>query len=69
MKDKMTIKEMREPMFVTWGRIKVLAKNLGRLSELVEKFDRDMLKAKIEENYFKNIPESQTGAVSAGSKV
>ena len=69
MKDKLTIKEMKEPMFVTWGRIRGLsAINKDRLNELIMKFDQDLLKAKVEENYFKNIPGSQIDALSTESK-
>lgn len=43
-----------EPMMQTWGRIRTKAKLLNdeRLLELVEKFNDDLQKAKIEEEHF-----------------
>lgn len=51
-----------EPMFITWGRIYALCGlsklgtpkfNKKKLQKLIEKFDQDLMNAKIEEDYFK----------------
>ena len=55
---KLTKKEQKEPLFVTWGRILTIARNYvhnERLLELAEKLNKDLGSAKIEENYFKGI--------------
>lgn len=53
-----------EPMFITWGRIYALCGlsklgtpkvNKKKLQKLIEKFDQDLMNAKIEEDYFKDI--------------
>ena len=50
---KLTKSEMKETMFVTFGRIVTSARMTGdeRLIALVEKFNKDMSKAKIEPDY------------------
>jgi transcription elongation factor Elf1 len=52
---KLTIKELHEPLFTTWGRIRSRAKHLKnkRLIALIEKLDKDLRNAKVEESYFK----------------
>jgi len=48
--------ELKEPMMETWGRIIASVRNYNpdqRLKALVEKFNKDMTSAKIEEGYFK----------------
>ena len=49
-------KEMSEPLMKTFGWIRTRSRLIGnkRLIELVEKLNKDLSKAKIEENYFKN---------------
>lgn len=57
---KLTNKEKKESMFVTWGRILTITRyyckyfyyDTTRLTKLVEKFNKDLEKAKIEEGYF-----------------
>jgi len=57
---KLTKKELREPMMMTWGRIHVAIYQLSnetsvkRLKALIEKFNKDLKKAKLEENFFKS---------------
>lgn len=52
--NKLTKKESQESMMVTWGRIHTAAyqKNSKRLQALVEKFNKDIQVAKIDEGYF-----------------
>ena len=57
---KLTPKQSNEPMFVTWGRIRgitmngpILRPEYDRFQALIEKFNRDLANAKIEEGYFK----------------
>lgn len=53
-----TKKELQEPMFVTWGRIRTAVYQLPtgtsieKLQALVEKFNKDLANSKIEEGYF-----------------
>lgn len=55
-KNTLSAEELSEPMFVTWGRIVGSAGYINdkRLSALVSKFNDDLKKAKIEQNYFKS---------------
>lgn len=55
LQDKLTKKELKEPLMITWGRIVTRAKNHGsdvRLQNLIGKLNQDFKRAKIEENYF-----------------
>jgi len=51
---QLTKKQSREPMMMTWGRIQSVVGigGHGRLYALLEKFNRDLANAKIEEGYF-----------------
>ena len=60
----MRISEKKEPMFITWGRIRAMvgispygkAKlNPKRLEELVEKFNVNLSQSKVLEGYFKGL--------------
>ena len=64
MKTQLTKLEKRESMFSTWGRIRAIAGktqygkaplNLKRLEELVEKFNKDLYEAKVEEKYITDL--------------
>jgi len=46
--------EQTEPMYMTWGRIRTLAHELrnDRLISLVEKMNKDLRYAKVQEDYF-----------------
>lgn len=54
--DKLTKREQKESMAVTFGRLKTaikLNKDLDRAILLFDKFEKDFDSALIEENYFK----------------
>ena len=56
MKTKLTKTELKESLFITFGRLLVAIRDnqdLERAKILMEKLDRDFKKAYIEENYFK----------------
>ena len=56
MKTRLTKTELKESLFLTFGRLLSSIKDnedLERAKVLVEKLDRDFKKAYIEENYFK----------------
>ena len=65
---KLTNRELKEPLMKTWGRIRAIAGDSpygykfdkkpllevkARLKLLIEKMNKDLQKAKIEENFFK----------------
>jgi len=52
--NKLNKTELKEPMFITWGRILTSVQFNGdtRLQQLIEKFNQDLKKAKIEEKTF-----------------
>lgn len=52
---KLTKKEQKESLFMTFGRIRSIVHVFGkdqRLTELVEKLSKDLKNARIEENIF-----------------
>lgn len=61
--NQLTKSEQNEPMMMTFGRIRIIVRGLSisrstdvdikRLQELTEKFNKDLTRAKIEENHFK----------------